>query len=53
MDRESDRVVKNTGKGEVQRDFPTKVDLEPCDRPQAAEVSRLQTEDEACDDGVH
>jgi hypothetical protein len=27
-------------------------DLEPCDKPQAAEASRLRASDEACDDGV-
>lgn len=26
--------------------------LEPCDKPQAAESSRLEQEDGACDDGV-
>lgn len=29
-----------------------KAALEPCDKPQAAESSRFESEDGACDDGV-
>jgi hypothetical protein len=48
------KKAQDTGKKTASQEKPKAVsNLEPCDKPQAAEVSRLQAEDDACDDGVH
>ncbi len=52
-DRDKAIGTGKTGKDAKMEAVQSKTqDLEPCDKPQAQEASRLTAADEACDDGV-
>lgn len=47
--KDQGKATKASGQAAKAKDSD---DLEPCDKPQAAEAARLRATDEACDDGV-